>query len=80
MNLRLYLDQKRQSVSAFAVESGFAPSTVARWLNGTQRPELDQVRRLIAVTRGAVTAADLRPDWAEVFGVATSSEKGKPKK
>lgn len=56
--LRRYLDEKDESLSAFAVRIGKAPSTLTRVLAGERNPSIGLARDVEKGTEGQVTAAE----------------------
>lgn len=59
MELRRYLDDQKLTCTAFGQQVGVTPSTVSRWAAGRLMPRPAQIRKIIRVTDGAVTADDL---------------------
>ena len=59
MELRRYLDDRKLSCTAFGQMVGVTPSTVSRWVAGRLMPRPAQIRKIMHVTEGAVTADDL---------------------
>ena len=58
MTLAQYLAQTQTTQAAFAEATGLAPSTVSRYLAGTQAPTLSQMWRIFDATGGAVQPND----------------------
>jgi transcriptional regulator with XRE-family HTH domain len=56
--LRRYLEQNDESLSAFAVRIGKAPSTLTRVLAGERNPSIALARDVEKGTGGRVTAAE----------------------
>ena len=68
--LASYLEQNGLTASDFARKLGAAPSTVTRWLKNERAPDVDTMKRIYALTDGAVEPNDFcgidsgRPDAA----------------
>lgn len=58
MELTEYLSTRDQSQRDFAAEIGVAHETVNRWIKGHRSPRPAMLRRIAAVTGGAVREAD----------------------
>jgi transcriptional regulator with XRE-family HTH domain len=56
--LRRYLEENDESLSAFAVRIGKAPSTLTRVLSGERNPSIGLAREIEKGTAGKVTAAE----------------------
>jgi DNA-binding transcriptional regulator YdaS (Cro superfamily) len=63
MTLSEYMQTTTQA--KFAAQCGVSCGTVSHWLRGRVRITAERARQIEHVTRGAVTALDLRPD---IFG------------
>lgn len=61
MKLDQYMSENRLTDVALAAEVGVASTTVMRWRRQETRPDWDVLPRLIAATRGRVTANDFVP-------------------
>jgi DNA-binding transcriptional regulator YdaS (Cro superfamily) len=68
MDLQTYIRSAGLSQAEFAAKIGSHPVTVSKWCSGAMLPGLGNVRAIEAETGGRVTAADLRPDLAAMFG------------
>jgi predicted transcriptional regulator len=58
MKLDQWLASKEKSTDAFAAELEVSRETVRRYLSGERKPEWDVMHRIVALTKGAVTAND----------------------
>jgi transcriptional regulator with XRE-family HTH domain len=58
MTLDQFLTKKRISTTEFADKIGMHQTSIWRIRNGKQRPDWDAVERIMAATKGAVTAND----------------------
>jgi hypothetical protein len=59
MKLRAYLETTNTSVMDFSKSVGVTGPTVWRWLSNSRHPNREQMLRVFAVTKGAVTPNDL---------------------
>ncbi|WP_439597966.1 transcriptional regulator [Falsiroseomonas sp.] len=71
MDLRTYLSLKGVTATSLAARLGVAHTTVLRWADGTLKPKAQHVADIVAATNGEVTAAELRPDMARAFQLAS---------
>lgn len=55
------------SASKLADALGVTPSAVAQWKSGERPIPVERAQQIQALTRGAVTVRDLRPDLAAIF-------------
>lgn len=58
MKLSDYLAKEGLSPDQFAERLGVHRTTITRYLNGSRRPERDLERKVMEITRGAVTPID----------------------
>ena len=68
MDLQAFLSQKGVTASGLAARIGVSHSTVLRWAAKTLKPDVDRIPAIVEATEGQVTAAELRPDLASLFG------------
>lgn len=59
MDLAAYLTKHKINAAAFAAEIGVPPSTITRILRGERDPRSATIRKIIAGSKGEITAADL---------------------
>ncbi|CAN5816433.1 hypothetical protein BH20PSE1_BH20PSE1_01360 [soil metagenome] len=69
MTLSEYLQTTTQR--EFAGHLGVTQSMVSHWLAGRYRISPEIATRIERLTGGAVTAKELRPDLADIFGATT---------
>jgi transcriptional regulator with XRE-family HTH domain len=61
MDLKAYLDARGLSDTQFAVEIGVSLEAVRRYRQGARFPKPSVMRRIMEVTKGAVTPNDFLP-------------------
>lgn len=62
MTLREWVDanaSRGRTIGMIAGELGCSRSTLYDWMSGRQMPRPAKIRRIVSVTRGAVTAAEI---------------------
>lgn len=65
MKLRDYLAAREESRPAFAARIGAHHVTVTHWCTGHLLPRPETMRRITAITEGAVTSDDMLDAWLE---------------
>ena len=70
MTLSDYKTSNGLSLTALAAQLGKPVSTVSDWLSKRRFPNREALADIFARTGGAVTAADMRPDWARLVNEA----------
>lgn len=58
MTLKDFIDRERLSQRQFALRAGLSVSAVSRLINGSRKPSVMSVLRIVDATSGEVTAND----------------------
>lgn len=58
MKLKEYLKKKHKTVADMARDLGIIHSVVLRWFNDERIPSLENMAKIVAYTKGEVTAND----------------------
>jgi DNA-binding transcriptional regulator YdaS (Cro superfamily) len=66
MKLSAYLASAGLSESAFAAMLEVNPKAVRHWIRALRTPRPEQMQKIVAVTRGAVTPNDFLPSAPSV--------------
>jgi DNA-binding transcriptional regulator YdaS (Cro superfamily) len=74
MTLRDFMRARSLTPYGLARVLGLPRRTVLGYLDGSRRPEPEQIPAIVEATGGDVTAAELRPDLAELFRASSPAE------